>query len=268
MQRAISLGVAGAAGRMGTELCRMLAGSAEFAPSCALDVVKVGQDWGVASGIDAIGVEITDNIEVFLASNPDVIVDLSIGDAAAVNVPVMLQSGARVIVGATGIKNEVLESFERTALTHGGRCIVVPNFSIGANLMIAMARKAAPYYPAVEIVERHHPGKKDAPSGTALFTVSEIAAANPNIASTPVEHESVTGVRGGILNDIRIHSIRMPGTLAEQTVTFGCPGETLEITHRSVSRDCFMLGVILAIKFILDAEPGLTIGLDQVMGLI
>ena len=268
MNEQTRVGVIGASGRMGVEICRVLAGGLGFSPACALDIVNVGRDWGGVAGIDAIDITITDDIDRFLASNPDVIVDVSIGDAVAYNVPILLKAGARVIVGATGIPSDAIDRFERLALENRASCLIVPNFSVGANLMITMARKIAPFYSSVEVVERHHPGKKDAPSGTALFTVSEIAAANPKIASVGAGHESIAGVRGGVLDDIRIHSMRLPGILAEHTVTFGCQGETLEIAHRSISRECFMPGVILAIRYILGAEPGLLIGLDQVMELV
>jgi 4-hydroxy-tetrahydrodipicolinate reductase len=265
MEESWRVGVIGAAGRMGLEICRMLPNTTELTPCAALDKCEIDKDWGQVAGIDANGISIMSDIGQFLALMPDVVVDVSVGNAVSENIPLVLKAGINTVIGATGILTESIDEFEKLAIENGVCCLIVPNFSIGANLMVEMARKAAPFYTNAEIVERHHAGKQDAPSGTALFTVSEMALANPKLTSSLTKHEMLAGARGGTLDEIRIHSVRLPGILAEQTVMFGSQGETLEITHRSINRECYMLGIALAIRFVMNAEPGLIIGLDQVL---
>lgn len=265
MESSIKIGVIGAAGKMGFEICKMLSGTTEFTACAALDRFNVGKDWGLAAGIDANGVSIDSDIAQFLALKPDVVVDVSVGSAVVENIPYVLKAGIKTVIGATGIPTDTINEFEKLTAENNVCCLIVPNFSIGANLMIDMARKAAPFFTNSEVIERHHAGKKDAPSGTALFTVSEMVSNNPKLISAHTEHEALEGVRGGILDNIRIHSIRLPGILAEQTVVFGSQGETLEITHRSINRECFMPGVALSIRYVMNSEPGLFIGLDQVL---
>jgi len=265
MNDSITVGVIGAAGRMGLEICRALVAANELQPHAALDTANAGKDWGTLAGAGELGIAITDDIERFLAEAPDVVVDVSVGAAVVENIPFVLKAKIPVVIGATGIPNDSIDVFEKLAEEAGVCCLIVPNFSIGANLMIDIARRTAPFFGTVEVIERHHSGKKDAPSGTALFTVSEMVAANPRLAEAETERESLAHVRGGTLDEVHVHSVRLPGILAEQNVIFGSQGETLEITHRSISRECFMPGVILAIKFAAATSPGLIIGLDQVL---
>ena len=265
--KTISIGVIGAAGKMGLEIARMLASSDLLSASAAMDAKHEGDDWGELAGTGLNGVAIATSVERFLESEPQAVVDVSTGAAAAQNIPEILARRIPTVIGATGIPPGAVSDFDRLAKENGVCCLIVPNFSIGANLMIALARKVAPFFAAAEIIERHHPGKRDAPSGTALFTLSEIVAANPKIASPPTEHEILEGARGGLMDEIHIHSVRLPGVLAEQTVVFGGPGETLEIAHRSIGRECFMPGVIWAVRYAIGAAPGLVIGLDQALGL-
>lgn len=266
-QQSISIGVIGAAGKMGLEIARMLAVEDALTGVAAMDRSNVGKDWGELSGAGANGVIIGDSIESFLEKCPQAVVDVSTGAAAAENIPKVLGCKIPAVIGATGISSEEIDSIGKLADANGVCCMIIPNFSIGANLMIALARKAAQYFVSAEIIEKHHPAKRDAPSGTAMFTLSEIVAANPKLVSPPAEHEILEGARGGLLDDVRIHSVRLPGVLAEQSVIFGGPGETLEIAHRSIGRECFMPGVIWAVKYALAAPPGLIIGLDQALGL-
>lgn len=267
LNESISIGVIGASGKMGLEIARMLAVEDALTATTAMDTSNTGEDWGNLAGAGANGIKITSSIENFLEKCPQVVVDVSTGAAAAENIPKVLGCKIPAVIGATGISSEEVESIGRLAEANGVCCMLIPNFSIGANLMIALARKAAPYFFSAEIIEKHHPAKRDAPSGTAMFTLSEIVAANPKLASPPSEHEVLEGSRGGLLDDVRIHSVRLPGILAEQSVIFGGPGETLEITHRSIGRECFMPGVIWAVKYAFSAAPGLIIGLDQALGL-
>lgn len=267
MTENIRVGVIGAAGRMGREFLKALVSEDGISPSAAFDVSGQGDDWGALAGIGNIGVEIASDFDEFTSSRPAVVVDLSVGSAVPENAPRIIERGIPLVIGATGFPNETLDLIESLAEEHGVCCLVVPNFSIGANVMMELARRAAPFFPSAEIIERHHPDKKDAPSGTSLFTVSGMTTANPKLTEAKTEHEILKGARGGELDHIKIHSVRLPGIVAEQTVIFGGPGEVLEITHRSTSRECFIPGIVWAVKHVITAPPGLLIGLDQVLGI-
>jgi 4-hydroxy-tetrahydrodipicolinate reductase len=171
------------------------------------------------------------------------------------------------VVGTTGVGTAQLEEI-RSLLESGGNVsnvIVAPNFAVGAVLMQRFAAQAATLFPSAEIIELHHEGKVDAPSGTAIATAERIAAARGEAWSGP-QGESVQGVRGGDVEGIRIHSVRLPGLVAHQEVIFGGVGQTLTIRHDSSQRESFMPGVIIAVKAIA-GRPGLTVGLEPLLGL-
>ena len=162
-----------------------------------------------------------------------------------------------IVVGTTGF--DVDEAWREAPVG----VFVAPNFAIGAALMQRFAREAARHLPAVEIVELHHDGKADAPSGTAAATADAIAAARPESWAGP-SSESLPGVRGGERAGIRIHSIRLPGLVAHQEVIFGGQGQTLTIRHDSMDRTSFVPGVLTAIRWV-PTHPGLTVGLDSIL---
>ena len=146
-------------------------------------------------------------------------------------------------------------------------CLIVPNFAIGAVLMMHFSAIAAPYFDTAEVIEFHHDGKVDAPSGTALRTAERMAAASSDWGGDPTTHESVPGARGGLgPADIRLHAVRMRGVVANQEVILGTTGQTLTIRHDTIDRSSFMPGVMLACKSIAD-HPGVTVGLEPLLGL-
>ena len=143
---------------------------------------------------------------------------------------------------------------------------VIPNFAIGAVLMVRLAEVAAPYFDAVEVVETHSPGKLDAPSGTALHTARRLAAARAGMSRPVPEKVTLEGTRGGDLDGVGIHSLRLPGVVADQEVVFGGPGQTLSIAHRTTSREAFMPGVIATVRAVATRRKFFR-SLDQVLGL-
>ena len=147
-----------------------------------------------------------------------------------------------------------------------GNAVWAPNFALGAVLAVHFAAVAGRFYPAAEVIELHHQGKADAPSGTALRTARTIAAARREAASAPAGSESVPGVRGGEVDGVRVHSVRLPGLVAHQEVIFGGQGEVLTLRHDSLDRASFMPGVLLAVQAVA-ARPGLTVGLEPMLGL-
>ena len=145
---------------------------------------------------------------------------------------------------------------------------MAPNFSVGAVLMMHLAELAAPYFSAVEVIEMHHAGKVDAPSGTALSTARRLAAKRGEkpFAHRKPEKETLAGTRGGEEGNVAVHSVRLPGFVADQEVIFGLPGQTLTIAHRTTSREAYAPGVLLAIRRVVES-PRFYRGLDQLLGL-
>jgi 4-hydroxy-tetrahydrodipicolinate reductase len=218
----------------------------------------------------AAALEAGDALEVFLASGCQVVVDLSTGPAVDSHGPQVVLAGLGYIVGATGFSPDTLTALEHASQASGSPVLIVPNFSLGANLMIKFAAEAAQLMRSPVITERHHERKADAPSGTALYTAGKLntALAGAAVAGLPSSsgrfQEQMTGVLGGAEGGVAIHSVRGEGYLAEQAVQLSLPGESLTIEHRSIDRRCFMPGIEYAIRN-LHRVQGLQIGLDSIM---
>lgn len=190
------------------------------------------------AGHDVTGVEIGEQPEL---AGHDAAVDFTAPDAVLGNVARALEAGVPCVVGTSGLDAAGLERIDELARARGLAALVVPNFAIGAVLMMRFAEEAARSMPNVEIVELHHETKVDAPSGTARATAERI---------------------GG---DVPIHSIRLPGLVAHQEVILGAQGQTLTIRHDTTSRDAFVPGVLLALDRLDRLPPGVTVGLDALL---
>jgi 4-hydroxy-tetrahydrodipicolinate reductase len=178
-----------------------------------------------------------------------------------------LPRGARLVVGTTGLSEGFLQWLERETRARGTGAIVASNFALGAVLMMHFAAQAARFFDNAEIIELHHDQKVDAPSGTARTTAERMRAArSAAFRYPPTEKETLPGTRGGELEGIAIHSVRLPGLVAHQEVIFGGLGQTLTIRHDSTGRDSFMPGVLLAARAVLDLDH-LVVGLDALLGL-
>lgn len=209
------------------------------------------------------------DISAFLAQAPEVAVDLSTGPAVDQHALAVVEAGVPYVIGATGYSAVMLESLRQAAERRGSPVLIVPNFSLGANLMIKFGAAAARLMQAPVITERHHMGKADAPSGTATFTARRIAEARAGLArgrgSNSADFaEQLPHVLGGTYEGVAIHSLRGDGYLAEQAVQLTLPGESLTVEHRSIDRRCFMPGIVYAIKNI-GRVRGLQIGLDTIL---
>jgi len=195
----------------------------------------------------------------------DVAVDFTVAEASRSNLPVLAAAGVHAVVGTSGLDEADVGSL-RAAFT-SSNCLIAPNFAIGAVLMMRFAELAAPWFDTAEIVEVHHDGKVDAPSGTAVATAERMAAASANWAPDPTTREVMSGARGAAgPAGIRIHSLRMSGVVADQEVVLGTTGQTLTIRHDTTDRGSFMPGVVLAVGRIAEV-PGVTVGLDVLLGL-
>jgi 4-hydroxy-tetrahydrodipicolinate reductase len=253
----IRVGVIGATGRVGAEVCRAVHADADMDLVAGISRSKAGEKASEALGLQSSEVVLAENLDSFIEGGVEVAVDFTNAEFAPEHVAWAIEHGVHIVVGTTGFE---VDDIWRVAPVG---VVVAPNFAIGAALMQRFAAQAARHLPAVEIIELHHDGKVDAPSGTAAATADAVAAARPEAWSGP-SSESVPGVRGGERAGIRIHSIRLPGLVAHQEVIFGGQGQTLTIRHDSTDRTSFVPGVLMAIRWV-PAHPGLTLGLDAIL---
>ncbi|MFC1752468.1 4-hydroxy-tetrahydrodipicolinate reductase [Thermoproteota archaeon] len=219
------------------------------------------------SGLELVGQTDTgDDLAKAIADlKADVVVDFTLPQCVKQNTITILKSGAYAVIGTTGLSELDLNELNLLAMEKETAVLVAPNFAIGAVMMMKACKEIAKHMTSVEIIEMHHDKKVDAPSGTAIKTAEVIAAANPCVNSLKREEkEVIKGVRGGLKNQIMIHSVRLPGFLASQEVIFGGLGQTLTIRHDTFNRESFMPGVIQALKCI-HAYKGLIYGLENIL---
>jgi 4-hydroxy-tetrahydrodipicolinate reductase len=253
------VGVVGATGKMGREVCRAVVLADGLTLTGAVSRTAPGQLVADVLGLPEAGdLRYTDALASLLEAGIDVLVDFTNAAFAPEHVAWGIEHGVHVVVGTTGFP---IDDAWRDAPIG---VVVAPNFSIGAVLMQRFAAQAAAHLPAAEIVELHHDGKTDAPSGTALATARAIAAARTEAADAPAGDDAHPGARGTDVEGVRVHSVRLPGLVAHQEVLFGGAGETLTIRHDTTDRGAFMPGVLLAIRSA-PGRPGLTLGLDALL---
>lgn len=217
-----------------------------------------------------VGVDKGDSLEFFSDTETQVVVDFTHPDVVMDNLKFLISNGIHAVVGTTGFTEERLDTVRGwLAENPGVGVLIAPNFAIGAVLSMRFAAQAAKYYESVEVIELHHPHKADAPSGTAYRTAELIgrARAEAGVGRSPdATTEELDGARGAVVDDVRVHSVRLAGLVAHQEVLLGTAGETLTIRHDSLDRASFAPGVLLGVRSIAD-RPGLTIGLEELMDL-
>ncbi len=230
---------------------------------CLVQGVEEAGDLASAGAVD-----LGDDLAAAVAG-ADVAIDFTTPDAVFENAQTVLRAGVDAVIGTTGMTAEQLARLDELAREHKTACLVAPNFALGAVLMMRFAEEAARHFPWVEVVERHHEHKLDAPSGTARTTAERIAAARNEAPRPQNETESAPGARGGRIDDVPVHSLRLPGSVAHQEVVFGGPGESLTIRHDTINRDVFVPGVLLAVRRIgphrQENGPGLIRGLEPLL---
>jgi 4-hydroxy-tetrahydrodipicolinate reductase len=221
-------------------------------------------------GIEYVGgIGRGDDLAAFLHSKrPRALVDFTTPGQAMHNALAAVASGASPVVGTTGLAAADVDKLETACKAKGIGGIVAPNFAIGAVVMMHLADIAAPHFDAAEIIELHHAGKLDAPSGTALSTARRLASRRKDkpFAHKKPEKETLVGTRGGEEGGVAVHSVRLPGFVADQEVIFGLPGQTLTIAHRTTSREAYVPGVVLAIRRVTSGQRFYR-GLDELLGL-
>lgn len=255
--------VAGAHGKMGSEAVRALRGDERF------DVVGVLVRTP-SSQPDAGVVAETDPHTLMERVKPDVWLDFTDARSVVRHVDAAIAAGVRPVIGATGYTLEDVTRWDAALRDAGLGGVAAPNFALGALLMMRFAAEAARFYPQVEIIELHHDGKRDAPSGTARRTAQTIASARADAAAqaatSMLEHTEQTDspARGLAEHGVRIHSVRLPGLVAHQEVIFGGTGEVLTIRHDSLHRTSFMPGVLVACERVMSLQ-GLVYGLEHLL---
>jgi 4-hydroxy-tetrahydrodipicolinate reductase len=264
--------IGGVTGRMGRAAARAILEDAQlelcggFAskgnPSYGQDLARLP---GVAA--ESTGILVSNEIKTCLAEvKPDVYLDFTKAGIADENVKVSFEYGVSPVVGTSGVTPELFERWSKMSKESGVPGLVVPNFSLGAVLMMEFAKQAARVFNQTEIVEMHHVGKVDAPSGTAMYTLQKMAAQGDNFNPVIVqEKELIPGSRGGKHDSgIRVHSLRLPGLISHQEVFFGSEGELLTVKHDSFNTECFTRGILLALKQV-RSLGGFFIGLENLL---
>lgn len=256
----------GALGKMGQEIINavlhepglMIVGAAEK---------KVTQKYLPLTGTPNLVSFSSDLAYLLKSCSPDVLVDFTNAAASIAAARIAIKQKVSMVIGTTGLSEENLTEIEQLCQANEVAAVVAPNFSLGAVLLMQLARVAAKFFDYAEIIEMHHEKKIDAPSGTAVATAKAMLKARGKPFIHPeTEKEIVSGVRGGQVDGIAIHSLRSPGFMAGQEVIFGGAGQTLSLRHESISRESYMPGIILAIKEVTKCK-GLVYGLDTLLKL-
>lgn len=250
----IKVAVCGACGKMGQEVIKAVVMDDELELVAKIDLICLGE--GTFDSID----------KAVQSVKFDVLVDFTQPESVFGNARFCLNHGIRPVVGTTGLSDEQIDELRQLSKEKGLSCLIAPNFTTGAVLMMMFAKQAAKFFDNAEIIELHHNQKKDAPSGTAIKTAQLMASENKSFATDNCEEtELIEGSRGGnSYNDIRIHSVRMPGYIASQEVIFGASGQILKIRHDSMDRTCYMKGVMMAIKHVM-AKNEFVYGLENIL---
>lgn len=249
MSEKVKVGVLGALGKVGSEVCR---------------AVEESPDTELVAGIDA-----GDSLADLVSAGADAVVDFTHPDVVMDNLRFCVEHGIHAVVGTSGFDEARFDTLRGwLGDAPGVGVVVAPNFAVGAVLMMSFAARAAPFFESVEIVEMHHPDKADAPSGTARRTAEMVAAARQDAGAAPppdATSSGLEGARGADVAGVRVHSVRARGLVAHQEVLLGAAGEILTIRHDSTDRQSFMPGVLLAVREV-GARPGLTVGLERLLG--
>ena len=257
--------VLGAGGRMGLTVCRAVVDAPDLELVAAVDPYGDGAELAHL-GVPRTDLQLADAIDVLADAGAEVAVDFTVIDAARANLAWCADHGVHAVVGTTGFSPEELDELGRRFDASAANAIVAPNFTIGAILMMRFAELAAPWFETAEVVELHHDRKIDAPSGTAMLTAQRMAAASGEWGRDPTEKVVADGARGGKVGGVGVHSLRLRGVFAHQEVVLGTEGQTLTIRHDSFDRSAYMPGVLLAVREVAQ-RPGLTVGLDALLGL-
>lgn len=251
MDKKINIAVCGANGKMGQEVIK---------------AVNAADDMNLVASVDINNGQFSSIKEAKEANKIDILIDFTQPASIYENALFCLNNGISIVIGTTGLKDDQIEELEELSKKNNLGCLIAPNFSTGAVLMMMFAKMASKYFKNAEIIELHHNQKKDAPSGTAVKTALMMSEENESfINGNCPEKETLEGARGAeAYNNIHIHSVRLPGYIASQEVLFGSSGQILTIRHDSMNRECYMPGVIMAVRYI-NENKRFVYGLENIM---
>lgn len=258
--------VTGASGKMAKETLIALCKDPDTQPVGALSRSAGDDTLALPDGSGSIPVRSDPDVLMHLVE-ADVMVDFSNVDYTMPVAQKALEHGLSIVIGTSGLTSEHLAYLNECCDMYRLGGIVAPNFALGAVVLIRLAAIASKYFDYAEIIEQHHEAKADAPSGTAIATARAMAEARGSMFNTvPTLKETLPHARGSLVEGIPLHSVRLPGLLAHEEVLFGTVGQTLRLRHDTISRECYMPGVLLAVKEVMKFE-GLKVGLENVLGL-
>ena len=255
--------VHGAAGKVGQEVIKAVSGEDDMQLVGAVDMKAAKDSLLLPDGSSSVPFS-TDLGDILARCQPDVMVDFSIAKATMPAVRLATEKGVNLVIGTTGFSPDDVKEIEHLTAEHKIGAVVAPNFALGAVLMMHLAKIAARYLDYAEIIELHHHLKADAPSGTAQMTARAMAEARGKPFLQPQDKAAAS--RGESVEGVTLHSVRLPGLMAHQEVILGAPGQTLSIRHDTINRECYMPGVMLAIREVVRRE-GLVYGLEALLGL-
>ena len=248
----IKIAVCGALGKMGKEVCQAVEDCVDTELVAKIDIASDSMYHSIE--------------EAHRVEEIDVLIDFTQPKSIYENALYCLNNGIKIVIGTTGLTDEQIKELERLSKEKDTGCLIAPNFSTGAVLMMMFSKLAAKYFDNAEIIELHHNQKKDAPSGTAIKTAKLMAEAKEDFTKgNCAEVETIEGSRGGTsYSNIHIHSVRMPGYIASQEVIFGSSGQIMSIRHDSMDRKCYMQGVMLAVKHVFEKND-FVYGLENIL---
>ena len=251
-------------GKMGQQLLETFAAADDAEVVGVLEKFSDGDRYTLPAGG---AVPLAQEVQALSGWEADVVVDFTNAAWTSELLPVAIAAGVRPVIGTSGISEALLAASVRGCAARGLGGVVAANFALGAVMMMHLARVAAPFFEAVEVIEQHHDGKVDAPSGTAMATAQGMREARgSDFRRNVADRETLPNARGAALGGVTLHAVRLPGLVAHQTVLFGGLGETLTIRHDSMNRDSFMPGVLRATRAAMELDH-LVVGLDRVLGL-
>lgn len=247
----INIAVCGSNGKMGREI---------------VNAVNNAEDMNLAAQIDIYNGQFKTIEEAKNAVKIDILIDFTQPDSIYENALFCLNNGIKIVIGTTGLTDSQLDNLKALSEEKETACLIAPNFSTGAVLLMKFAQMAAKYFDNAEIIELHHNQKKDAPSGTAVKTAALMSESGDNFTTGNCpEKETIEGARGAnAYNNIHIHSVRMPGYIASQEVILGSSGQILTLRHDSMNRECYMPGILMAVRYVNEHDE-FVYGLEKIM---
>jgi 4-hydroxy-tetrahydrodipicolinate reductase len=262
----ITVLVHGALGKMGREVVAAISRTPELELVGAVDIKAIQGEMTLPDGSKKVPLS-PDLSSLLKVGHPKVLLDFTIAEASMAAARIALKQGVNVVIGTSGLSEDNLKEIARLADDNKVGAVVAPNFTIGAAVLLNSVKAAAKFFDYVDIIEMHHHEKVDAPSGTALATAKAMlqSRGKPFLYSK-TKKETLSGTRGGEVDGVTIHSVRLPGFVASQEVVFGGQGQTLSFRHDTIGRECYVPGVILAIKEVVNRK-GLVYGLDTLLNL-